>query len=294
MFQYSTIIPAFNATKFVGDAVDSALFQTGVENEVIVVDDGSTDNTSEILREYGDRIVTVTQKNAGQAAARNAGARIARGRYLAFLDADDIWLPDKLARQMAVCGELAISHTDSYLFGEALDREMRRSEIAAMKGGWVVEDLVAGNFVTCSSVVVRKDVFEEFCGFDEELSNVEDWDLWLRICAKYELGYVAEPLVRYRVQKSSATFAARKNLPRYLSVLDRAFASIPQLSQDKRPLKSKAYADVYRVLSHYALEGGDSLFAAKCALNSMRYEPFCVGAWKQAIKGGLGAMGLRR
>ena len=116
MVRVSAIIPAYNADSFIREAVDSALGQTHTDVEVIVVDDSSTDDTASVLQSYGERIIVHRQPNGGVAAARNAGARLASGRWVAFLDADDVWLPTKIERQLAVAST-PLSYTNRFNFG---------------------------------------------------------------------------------------------------------------------------------------------------------------------------------
>ncbi len=188
MTTVSVIIPAYNAERFLRETVDSALNQTYRDTEVLVIDDGSTDETPGILDAYGDRIRVLRQANQGRAAACNAGVETARGEWIAFLDADDLWLPEKLERQMGECSQFAISHTNSFFFGEQFPEDVLKTSVTPQYGGWVLELLLLDNFVTCSSVMIRREVYRDHGGFDPTFRSFEDWPLWLKVCAEHELG----------------------------------------------------------------------------------------------------------
>lgn len=287
----SVVIPAFNAERYIRDAVDSALGQTWRAREVLVVDDGSTDATPRILAEYGDRIRVLRQANRGAAAAANAGARAARGAWLAFLDADDIWMPDKLSHQIAVCGGYAISHTDSVCFGDAIDGEIRRSSLGAPCVGWVLDSLLVTNCIGKSTVLMRRGLFTRLGGFDESMPGVEDWSLWIRACADHELGYLPEVQVRYRVHANSKSMQSRKTLVDHLRIIDGAFG--PGGAGAKRPeLRRHALASSYHINGHYAAQTGDWRFALCCAAHALRYEPARAGHWKHLLKCALIPLGM--
>ena len=174
MHTVSVIIPAYNSAKIVRDAIDSALAQTHQPVEILVIDDGSRDNTAEVVAAYPPPVRLLRKANGGPASARNLGARVAQGKWLAMLDADDTWAPKKLERQLACVTEdnIAIVH------GPANHLLQVPAEIS-------FEQLWAQNWIVNSSCMIRRDVFEALGGFDEErqLICVEDYNLWLRIAA---------------------------------------------------------------------------------------------------------------
>jgi glycosyltransferase involved in cell wall biosynthesis len=197
----SVVIPAYNAALFVTRAIESAEAQTAPPQEIIVVDDGSTDDTAATLAAYGSRIRVVTQANCGlPGGARNAGAAVATATWLAFLDADDNWLPEKLERQLQIGRDPAIAliYTDRFNIGAPADLPVRQGEVHEMYSGDIFTDLlVLGNRITASSVMVRRDVFNALGGFAEHLRAAEDWDLWIRVAERHAVGFVDEPLVNY-------------------------------------------------------------------------------------------------
>lgn len=194
----SVIIPAYNAEPFIAETVKSALNQTYRDLEVIVVDDGSKDRTVERLAEFGDRIRVHRQANAGVAQARNAGVNIATGSWIAFLDADDLWLPHKLEAQMAG-SDAPMRYTNRFNIGAIGGLSPLQSDVTPMhEGDLFMPLLLAGNFITLSSVLVRRDVLDQAGGFFPGLSGAADWDMWLRVAERHPIGFCPEPLVRYR------------------------------------------------------------------------------------------------
>ncbi len=176
----SVVIPAYNAERFIVETVNSALNQTYQDLEVIVVDDGSKDGTVAALAQFGNRIRVHQQANGGVAKARNTGVSLARGTYIAFLDADDLWLPQKLERQLTSTAPM--SYTDRLNIGERGHLPELHSEIKPMRGGDLFVPLMREqNFITSTSVMLRRALFEKMGGFYTGLNGTEDWDLWIRI-----------------------------------------------------------------------------------------------------------------
>ncbi len=195
----SVVMPAYNVAWCIGRAVDSVLGQTCRDFELIVINDGSSDDTRQVLAGYGEAIRVIDQGNGGMSAARNAGIRVARGRYVAFLDADDWWLPEKLARQI----ELLESRPELGFCSTAARVENPRGKLLNLwgcpqLGSGVLETLFADNAAIaggCSAVLVRKNLLDQVGMFDENLRGFEDPDLWIRLAAVCRYACVAEPLV---------------------------------------------------------------------------------------------------
>jgi glycosyltransferase involved in cell wall biosynthesis len=244
----SVIIPAYNAEAYVGQAISSALASRNVTLEVIVIDDGSTDGTWQVLESFGDAICKDRRQQGGPYRARNYGARLARGKWLAFLDADDDWLPDKLARQLAVADdETGLVYTDRLNFGDCSRVKERQSDGVSLWEGDVFERLLLGNFITLSSVLMHKRWFESLGGFAVEQSGVQDWDLWLRYAAAGgRIKLCREPLTRYRLHPEQMSNELGQRASDREAVLRRALA-LPRGRQLPRAIVRRAYAGVWEI-----------------------------------------------
>jgi len=192
----SVIIPTFNREACLGRAVDSVLGQTFIDFELIVVDDGSTDDTTGLLDTYGDRLTRIRQDNRGVSAARNAGIRICRGSLIAFLDSDDVWRPGKLERQVAFfhAHPRAVACQTEEIWirnGKRVNPKKRHRKFSGM----IFEKTLPLCLVSPSAVMIRRSLFDEVGLFDETLPACEDYDLWLRITWKYPVHLIDTPLI---------------------------------------------------------------------------------------------------
>lgn len=191
----SVIIPTFNRWPLVGAAIESVLAQGYAEFEIIVVDDGSTDRTGAELVRFGSRLRLLTQPNRGVSAARNFGARHARGRYLAFLDSDDLWLPEKLAIQTAFMEQnpaVQICQTEEIWIRNGV-RVNPKAKHRKPSGDIFIPSLKLC-LVSPSAVMLSRELFERVGGFDENLPVCEDYDLWLRIAVDHPVPLIDDAL----------------------------------------------------------------------------------------------------
>lgn len=216
----SVIIPAYNAAWCVRRAVDSVLAQDYRDFELIVVDDGSRDDTAAILATYGAALRVVSKPNGGLSSARNAGIAVARGDYLAFLDADDWWLPGKLARQAALLDGrpevLFCSCTTSVRTpdGRPLpDWRCGQGEGRALEDIFAVNAFVAGSG---SAVMARRSGFARVGGFDEALRSLEDIDMWMRLAALGDYACLDEPLAV--IEKSAGSMSGNLDVMRAAAI----------------------------------------------------------------------------
>ncbi len=190
------IIPTFNRAWILAQAIDSVLDQTRPADEVIVVDDGSTDGTQGLLKRYEDRITILRQPNQGVSAARNTGWRRTTGALIALLDADDLWRPAKLERQTAFFEahpEALICQTEEIWIrkGKRVNPKQRHRK----PSGWIFEPSLALCLVSPSAVMMRRELLEDMGGFDEALPACEDYDLWLRVSLRTPIHLIEENLV---------------------------------------------------------------------------------------------------
>ena len=194
--QVSVIIPTYNRGWIIKEAIDSVLTQDYRDFELIVVDDGSTDNTDDILNSYHGDIIVFRQENQGVSAARNRGLAEASGRFIAFLDSDDLWLPQKLFRQVEFFNknpEAQICQTEETWIrkGVRVNPKKRHKK----PWGMIFEPSLALCLVSPSAVMIRRSLFEKAGGFDETLPACEDYDLWLRISCRYPVYLIETPLI---------------------------------------------------------------------------------------------------
>ena len=222
----SVVIPAFNSEQYITTCLDSVLGQTYQNLEVILVDDGSTGKTVQLVSEYDSgRIQIHSQENSGVASARNHGVQKASGEWIAFIDSDDIWLPDKLQKQLDHCSCSQWSHTDSYFLGGVYEKHTRASDLSEKHSGDIFTRLLIENLIGTSCVVIKKAIFEEFGGFSTSYRALEDWELWIRVASKYDICYFEEPLVYYRVHSASISRSTRNTLPYHINLIDYIFVN---------------------------------------------------------------------
>lgn len=222
----SVVIPCYNSAAYLPAALESVFGQTSGDHEVIVVDDGSSDETPAILDRYAPRLRSIRQDNAGAAAARNRGAREARGRWLAFLDADDVWPSNRLERMIAYLrdhAEVKVLATAARVMtaaGAPTRRVVRRKRAG--------ERLTTFDFLTrekgliCGAgVLVDRDCFLDVGGFDPDLPPVEDCDLWLRLSRHVPMAILNEPLLLYRKHDRNLTRDILRNAERWIRLLEK-------------------------------------------------------------------------
>jgi len=253
----SAIIPTYNYARYVAAAVESVLSQSFEDLEIVVVDDGSTDDTSDTLRPLGTRILYISQAHRGLAAARNLGIRVSRGRYVAFLDSDDLWLPDKVSMQVArLDAEPAVGlvYTEAALFNDESRTETPHGFWSEHPSGKILSRLLRRNVVPSPTPMVRRELFAQVGPFDESLSACEDWDMWIRIARVSEFAYVDRMLAKYRVHSANMSLDQERMMAGRYRVLEKAFSAIGASSQARRLRRSvfsRWHAD-YAVHHFYA------------------------------------------
>jgi glycosyltransferase involved in cell wall biosynthesis len=201
MVRVSVVIPTFNRENYIGRAIESVLNQTYSDYEIIVIDDGSTDQTKQKVLEYGDSIHYIYQENQGPSAARNKGIQLAQGEYIAFLDSDDCFLPQKLERQLAFIDK----HPDCKFQYSWYNHIKVGKKIEKVRTPWICKDLEHLQYalykrqftIRTSTVLVAKECFTNELLFNNKYLYSQDWDMWLRL-ANYYYGYcIEEPLAEY-------------------------------------------------------------------------------------------------
>jgi len=279
----SIVIPAFNAERYIAQTLNSVLNQDYPSFEVIVVNDGSTDQTLTILKQYEDKITLIDIKNHGVSFARNLAVKNAKGAWLAFIDADDLWDNNKLSIQFnALDGELW-SHCNSLYIGDDQPGNVTRADLSSQDSGMIFSSLLLENFITTSTVLIKKSLFTASQGFDENFDALEDWKLWLEISKNHPIAYIAEPIAEYRVYQGSTSRKARKMLPLHLKVIDSAFEEkLTEITY--RNLRRSAYFKSYNICSYIAEDSHDYRFSFKCALKGLAIKPWSYAQIKRIVR----------
>ncbi len=273
----SVILPAHNAGHFVGDAIESILSQTVRPLEIILVDDGSTDDTSSVAARYGDRLHVLRQPNRGVSAARNVGITAAEGELIAFIDADDQWEPRKIEVQAAALHghpRAVVSFVGTLRFGPGADCP---SVVAPISSDDLLESLLLHSTVLgpTSVALVRRGALESVGLFDPSLAQGEDWDLWIRLALEGPFVLTPEPLVRYRVHAANASRDVARAEPDNRRVLDKAFAD-PRIAGRYARVRSQAYANHYLRASGSFLAAGDLGRSLACLARATRWRPLAL------------------
>jgi glycosyltransferase involved in cell wall biosynthesis len=278
MLRVSIVIPTHNHARFVTLAIESALAQTQPASEIIVVDDGSSDDTPSVLAPYAGRITVVRQQKQGVAAARNAGAKLATGDLLGFLDADDVWLPAKLERQVArfvSAPHIGLVHCGLETIdgaGEPLVRSVHGLEgSVADEFLFFRRPLILGGG---SGAVIPRAVFNEVGGFDEQMSTSADWDLYYRIARRYEVGFVPEVLLKYRLHPGNMHGNIRAMERDMLLGYAKAFRSA---DSRLRSIRRRAYGNLHSVLAGSFFSAGQYTGFIKHTLMSLLLTPGNIG-----------------
>lgn len=272
----SIIIPAYNALPYLPQTVESALEQTFEDFELLIVNDGSTDGFRDWATCLNDkRIRIIHQDNQGLGAARNTGIKQAKGQYLAFLDADDLWLPTKLNEQIAELDtypEIGLTHTSvSYIDAQG---NKLRNDIRANGRGNVWRHVVAYNsyyLVLCGSTpLIRRECFDKVGMFSTELSFSQDWEMWIRIAHHYNFSTIQKPLVLYRQHGKNMSKSYTSALQSFHKIIEDTFSTVePTLAY----LKREAYGRVYMMMAWRAYRAGDHRAARNFQLRSLKLFP---------------------
>jgi glycosyltransferase involved in cell wall biosynthesis len=284
----SVIIPAFNAEKYISETIDSVLNQSFRSFEIIVVDDGSTDRTADIVRQFGNHVKYIRQENSGPSKARNTGIRHASGEYIAFLDADDLWTERKLELQVGFLeshSDVGMVFADMMVFNE--ERLLKESSLRT-KGNHFYETLVAErdgfhdpflrliktNFIPTGSVVLRKSCLEKVGLFDETLSSAEDRDMWMRISILCKIGFVPQVLMRRRVHNQNISKDLFKDVRSTIFVMKKLLLQFPEFTKAYRRSFDESLAELYFGEGYGLFSRGDLKKARSSFWNSLRHRWF--------------------
>jgi glycosyltransferase involved in cell wall biosynthesis len=299
----SVVIPVYRSERYVAATLRSVLAQTFTDFEVIVVDDGSPDRSIAICKAFDDpRIRYVHQSNAGLAAARNAGIRNARGDYIAFIDSDDLWAPEKLERHVAhlrAAPEVGVS----YSLSAFIDEDGAPLGSYQMLGGGPlkpVDCFVRNPIGNGSNAVVRAALFRETppAGravkdflFDEDLRQAEDYELWVRIAtlSEWRIERLPWPLTYYRINRASLSADTVRQRQYYLMAIDKIAAYAPDLVRRHRP---RSISNMHWYLARNLILQGDTRQAAATVGRAWHSDPLNIRLYQLLLLGALLSMWL--
>lgn len=269
----SVIIPNFNYARYLPVAIDSVLAQTYPKFEIIVIDDGSSDDSEAVLQSYGDRVRWVSQQNQGVSAARNLGVQETRGELLAFLDADDCWFPAKLEKQLQrfLDDDVGLVHCGV----EEIDSEGNHLRFS-LEGqeGWVATELLLFKRAVIlgggSGQMVWRSEFEAVGGFDTSLSTSADWDFFYRLATRKRVGFIPTPLVKYRVHGTNMHTNIRAMEHDMLIGYEKAFSCNTAARSE---LRRRCYGNLHMMLAGSFFRAGQTTDFARHALKSLWLTP---------------------
>ncbi len=315
MPEVSVIIPTYNYACFLGTAIQSVLTQTWQDLELIIVDDGSTDNTREVVESFQSdhRVRYVFQSNRGDSAARNTGISHSTGRYLGFLDADDYWMPEKLELQLALLRsnpQAAAVHSSAYV--DTIDQQQRLIsrfllQRPPLREKTLYEELLYNVVIvgSHSSIVLSRDVLDKVGGFDESLMCC-DWDLWRRISNEHEILYIDSPLTGLRRHGANQTANPDVVADNSERILKKFVGEIPLLFRHHRyRMRTERYLKLAWLYFRARRWGATFKYAAKAIFNALRCPGFTIqflsGKLRNRLSGrapvglqpiGMGALGM--
>ncbi len=281
--QVSVVICAYNAAPYIGATLESVFAQTYRDYEIIVVNDGSTDDTEQVLAPYFNRILYVRQDNAGPGAARNTALRCALGRYIALLDSDDQWLPhylETMLTQMKAAPEIDVLYPNAILFGTPQWDGKLFQDVCPSSAPVTLEKFLTRECNVFISAVFKRDILDVVGMFDESLCGSEDFDLWLRMLQQgYRFAFLTEPLARYRKRADSLSSSSTRYFQNVLRALCKALgasSTTPAQSQLILRLIGNIEAEIGLVLSKQNILARDFLGAIKNLADVLANRP----SWK--------------
>ena len=281
----SVIMAVYNTADYVAEAIDSVLAQDYRPLELMVIDDGSTDATPEILQRYADRpeVLLLHQDNAGQKVARNKGLRHATGEYVCFCDSDNAWLPGRTTRQVALMEddpEVIVAYGDVQFIDDAGND--LPTPVVRRHSGRISGKLLANNFVTFNTVIARREAIDRIGGFDETVTMGDDYDLLLRLSALGPFRHVAETLARYRIRPGQLSQRTGERMRNSLRTMQRFIDRYPE-AVTATDIK-RAYAYTYTTLGAWQAKMGRKDEAWQTYMKAATYWPFDYRLFKLTVR----------
>ncbi|MGQ0793012.1 MAG: glycosyltransferase family 2 protein [Deltaproteobacteria bacterium] len=290
MPKISVVVPAYNSARYLAEAVESVIAQTFADWEATVVDDGSTDNTREVLAPYLDRINYIYQQNAGPGRARNTGIEASTGKYIAFMDADDVWTADKLQIQsdfldanpdvhFIFANDFVVSQDGGLLYTGHPKWECIYEIPQVSLGGTnkkfthsIFAALIRHSFIPTSTVVVRRECLDDAGYFDEGILNGQDLELWWRLSRRYNAGFTDLHLSKYRVHSSNFSADSERKFTNALRLM-RTLAAYPDIDAETAALINRRFARTHFEFGYFYFARDNMPSAREQFLLSLRYRP---------------------
>lgn len=296
----SVVVATYNRAELLPRAIESVLAQDHAPLELVVVDDGSTDHTVEVLEAYAERVRWTTQANAERGAARNVGARMATGDLLCFLDSDDEMLPGHVGKLVAALREhpeSGLAYTEAEFHDDRTGAPFDVFPRRPLSGDALVQEAL-GNVIALGSSIVRRDVFDRAGGFveDRTLSGCEDWELWVRCCALTPLTFVPGPTVRIHFHDQN-TVGNPVAMERAITAAVSRMFDGPLTAERLAPHRRRARAGMWAFLAHNHMLAGDGRAARRRLLTAVREDPLAAlqPVWfTMALKAIVGVRAIRR
>ena len=286
----SIITPTYNRSDYIAQAVQSVIDQTYGHFEHLIVDDGSTDNTNQVLAPFleDDRIKYFRQENQGQSVARNLGLKYAKGDFICFLDSDNVWMPEKLGAQLAVfreSPEVDVVYGDNITINEAGEEISRKNMFRP--SGFIAFQMLKDNCVSMNTAMARRRCFDEMGGMSGTRRVADDYDLWLRFSARYRFRYIPEFLAYYRVMENQISSDKTARFETNEAII-RDFRKTYPDALSKTEF-NKAFAFFYSRKGRYIAGTGDLAGGLRSLGTALWYSPLYRAPWRA-----LAAVLLRR
>ena len=273
MGKVSIIVAVYNGEKTLKKTIDSLLSQTVKDFEILLIDDGSTDTSADIISEYLDdeRVKYYKKKNGGVASARNYGIKVSTGEFIGFCDQDDQWHPDKIEQQVPRFGDSEVGLVYSWV-------DVRKHGVESISApeqeGWCFKELLNKNFISCCTAMVRKSILERIGGFDEspELHGVDDRHVWLRVAKESKFAVVKKTLATYFIHGENYSLNEKKMWIADLTCV-RKVAELDILSNDEKIMCRDAEVNIDRHYGDNLLYQNEPQAAAVCYFNAWKVKP---------------------
>jgi glycosyltransferase involved in cell wall biosynthesis len=285
----SIIMPTYNCGPYISAAIDSVLAQEYQNYELIIIDDGSTDDTEKVLKQYKGNFNYIKQNNAGPSAARNRGIKESRGEILAFLDSDDIWYPDRLEKSVG----FLLEHPDVKMVSSDVDffdetGIVINGQISLEKTvheGSIYDKLFLQNFISTITVTFWKECLDKAGIFDLRFRHGEEYDLWLRISHFYKYGFIRKSLSGYRLRAGSLVSEYESFLRTRLKIIAKHEELFPDYFKDHPHLIKMAETDLYFRYGYNFFHAGKSRQSRQCFLNVIKRNPINLKSYLYLITG---------